>query len=506
MFLSKSNYVSFCQCSKMLWLKINKPEEEIINDFDKATMEKGTEVGKIAQKYFNNAVDVTFLTNNKPNLLKMIENTQNEITKGSTVICEASFEYDDLFCSVDILKKEKNGWAIYEVKSSTYDTKVDKKVELYFEDIAFQKYILKNRGINITNTYLMQINKDYVFDGNLNIHKLFVVSDVTEKVLKVEEDIFYNLNEAKQIFNQKQEPNFDLSINCDSPYKCGFWKYCSNHLPSPSVFDIYNLYFKDKINFYKNGFISYTDLKSSNFITNKIQLRQIDYYLNNKKTYVNKTKINEFLDTLTYPLYFLDFETVMPIVPKYVGSKPYDQIPFQYSLHYIEKKGGKLKHKEFLAKTGEDPREALAKQLCEDIPKNVCVLAYYKSFECSRIKELAKQFPLLKDHLLNIESNIKDLIIPFKNGYYYNKAMGGSFSIKSVLPAIFPNDPKLNYDNLQQVQNGTDAMTVFSNLEKMNPTDQKIARNNLLEYCKLDTYAMVKIWQELKKYQSDTKE
>ncbi len=222
MFLSKSNYVSFCQCSKMLWLKINKPEEEIISDFDKATMEKGTEVGKIAQKYFNNAVDVTVLTNNKPNLLKMIENTQNEITKGSTVICEASFEYDDLFCSVDILKKEKNGWAIYEVKSSTYDTKVDKKVKLYFEDIAFQKYILKNCGINITNTYLMQINKDYVFDGNLNIHKLFVVSDVTEKVLKVEEDIFYNLNEAKQIFNQKQEPNVDLSINCDIPINVDF--------------------------------------------------------------------------------------------------------------------------------------------------------------------------------------------------------------------------------------------------------------------------------------------
>lgn len=497
MFLSKSNYVSFCQCPKLLWLNRNKPEEQIVSEFDLATMESGILVGKVAQDYFENSVDVTVNKNNKPDLLKMIENTRNEISKGTTAICEASFEYDNLFCSVDILKKEKNGWAIYEVKSSTYDTKVDKKVELYFEDIAFQKYILKNCGINITKTYLMRINKDYVFDGILDVHKLFVVSDVTEKVLKIEENIFYNLNEAKKVFNQKQEPDVDLSVNCNSPFKCGFWKYCSNHLPDPSVFDIYNLYFKDKIKFYENGLISYTDLKASNVITNSIQLRQIDYNLNNKGTYINKAKIYAFLDTLSYPLYFLDFETVMPIVPKYVGSKPYDQIPFQYSLHYIEHEGGKIKHKEFLADAKKDPRETLAKRLCQDIPENVCVLAYYKSFECSRIKELAEQFPELKSHLLNIESNVKDLLDPFKNGYYYNKDMGGSFSIKSVLPAIFPNDPELNYDNLQQVQNGTDAMTIFSKLEEMKPDEQKIARENLLKYCKLDTYAMVKIWQEL---------
>lgn len=122
---------------------------------------------------------------------------------------------------------------------------------------------------------------------------------------------------------------------------------------------------------------------------------------------------------------------------------------------------------------------------------------YNKSFECTRIKELAKEFPDLAEHLLNIESNIKDLLVPFKSGYYYNKMMKGSFSIKSVLPAIFPNDPELNYNNLEGVHNGSEAMTVFPKIKDMPPEEADKTRRNLLKYCKLDTYAMVKIWQEL---------
>ena len=159
---------------------------------------------------------------------------------------------------------------------------------------------------------------------------------------------------------------------------------------------------------------------------------------------------------------------MQPVIPLFPGTKPYQQIPFQYSLHYIKSAGGPLLHKEFLAESGENPLQAIAEALCRDIPMNVCVTAYNKSFECSRIKELAGMFPDLSEHLLNIKENIKDLLDPFQAGHYYNRAMGGSFSIKSVLPAIFPDDPELNYHNLEGVHNGSEAMTIFPRIKAVN--------------------------------------
>ena len=203
------------------------------------------------------------------------------------------------------------------------------------------------------------------------------------------------------------------------------------------------------------------------------------------------------MNTLSYPLYFLDFESEMPVVPKYVGTKPYQQIPFQYSLHYIETEGGPLLHKEFLAESGPDPRRALAVRLCADIPETACVLVFNDTFEKTRIKELAAAFPDLAEKLLNIRENIRDLLDVFRDGAYYNRAIGGSFSIKSVLPAMFPDDPALDYHALEGVHNGGEAMTIFPEIQFMSPEEREITRKNLLKYCELDTLAMVKIWEEL---------
>ena len=145
-----------------------------------------------------------------------------------------------------------------------------------------------------------------------------------------------------------------------------------------------------------------------------------------------------------------------------------------------------------------DPRPELAKQLCRDIPMGVCTLVYNKTFECTRLKEMAAIYPGLAEHLLDIEANIKDLLVPFSQGWYYVPAMGGSFSIKSVLPALFPNDPSLNYHNLDKsVQNGGDAMTIFPQIQHMEPAEAAATREALLRYCELDTWAMVKVWEQL---------
>ena len=209
------------------------------------------------------------------------------------------------------------------------------------------------------------------------------------------------------------------------------------------------------------------------------------------------------MSTLEYPLYFLDFETYQEAIPQYDGVSPYMQIPFQYSLHVKKSEKSPLEHYEFLAKAGIDPRRSLAESLVNDIPKDVCTIAYNMSFEKTVIKHLSELYPDLSEHLLNIRDNMKDLMIPFKNREYYNKDMQGSYSIKYVLPALFKDDPSLDYHNLDQIHNGSEAMNSFRAMENMDEKELADTRENLLKYCGLDTYAMVKIYDKLKEVVKD---
>lgn len=492
MHLSKSRYCELWQCPKMAWLKKYKPEMALLDESATARFQTGTEVGELARNIFGGYVDVTVYTNDEIDLSKMINNTKLEILKETPVICEASFEAEGLYCAVDILKLKDDGYAIYEVKSSTQSDKA-----VYLADIAYQKYVLEHCGVNVTGTYLVTLNSDYILDGELDITKLFRIENVDEEIVVETENLKANLKIAEDILVSETEPQIDLSISCNKPYKCAFWNYCTRALPNPSVFDLYKMNFDKKLGLYRRGLYSYEALVNCNEIKNEKQKRQIDYYLNEKCTFLNKPKIRDFLSNLSFPLYFLDFETMQPAIPVFQGTKPYQQIPFQYSLHYYESDNSELMHKEFLAESGADPRRQLAEKLCNDIPMDVCVTAYNKAFECARIKELAVSFPDLAEHLLNIESNIVDLLVPFQSGYYYKKEMGGSFSIKSVLPALFPNDPELDYHNLNGVHNGSEAMTIFPKIKNMPLEEQQKARKNLLKYCELDTYAMVKVWEKL---------
>lgn len=492
-YFSKSKYTTFIQCPKMLWLKTYHPELAIEDSSVQDRMTKGNIIGDLAMQLFGEFTEVTaYDANGALNLSKMIENTNECLKNGTENICEASFSSGGLFCSCDILRKEKDGYAIYEVKSSSHVSAV------YITDITYQKYVLEKCGIKVTGTYIVHINTDYVFDGKLDVQKLFAIKDVS--ILVEEEsqkhDIEADLIEATKICDSETEPNIDLSIKCREPYACGYWDYCSRHLPKPNVFDVYRMSFGKKVEAYQNGYFEFGDVRQAVKL-NEIQKRQLDFVLKNIDEHIDKDGIKSFLDTLSYPLYFLDFETMQLVIPEYPNSRPYQQITFQYSLHYIESEGGEIKHKEFLGVSGEDPRRALAEQLVKDIPTDACVLAYNMGFEKGRIKELAELFPDLSNSLMKIRDNVKDLIDPFHEGYYYNKTIGGSFSIKSVLPAMFPKDPELDYHNLEGVHNGGEAMNLFPLIKDMPADEQIVARRNLLKYCELDTYAMVKIWQKL---------
>ena len=493
--LSKSKYCAFVQCPRNLWLKTYKPELATPDTSIEARMEAGNEIGDLAMQLFGDFVEVTARKDDgKMDLSKMISTTNDLLLRKCPVICEASFSYNGNYCAVDILKYEKGGYAIYEVKSSTHAN------QIYAVDIAYQKYVLEHCGINVTGTYLVCINNDYVFDGTLKLDELFQIIDLSSEVAEEYKHVEGNVLAANDIMNDPVEPLYGLSENCHKPYHCAFWEHCSSHLPTPSVFDLYGtgFNFKKKLQYYKNGVCTFEELSTDTDVMEKhIQSLQINHQIKDLETHIDKKGIREFLDTLWYPLYFLDFETMQLPIPKYVGTKPYAQIPFQYSLHYIESEGGELKHKEFLGVSGEDPRRAIAERLCEDIPKDACVVIYNKTFEPARFRELAEYFPDLAEHLLTVRENIRDLLDPFRKGYYYNRAMGGSFSIKVVLPAIFPNDPALDYHNLEGIHNGGEAMETFPKIKDMPPEEQEIVRKNLLKYCELDTYATVKIWEEL---------
>lgn len=442
--------------------------------------------GELARGLFGKYVNVEY---NK-NLEVMIEQTKEYLKNAPNIITEASFNYDINFCSVDILKNDIDGLEIYEVKSSTGIS------EVYLDDVSYQVYVLLNLGYKVKSANVVYINNQYVRHGNLEVNKLFNIENITEIALTKQEVIKEKIEQIRECMQNDNEPEKELGMHCFEPYKCGYWNYCTKHLPEKSVFWIAGMHKDKKLELYRKGICELEDVVKEDI--NEKYKQQVEFEIYNKEPLIKKEEIREQIKDITYPLYFLDFETFQQVIPQYDGIRPYMQIPFQYSLHYIEKEGDVLQHKEFLGEAGVDPRRELAEKLVEDIPSDVCVVAYNMGFEKSRLTELAQAFPDLSKKLLNIKDNIKDLMLPFFYRMYYTREMEGSYSIKYVLPALFPNDPELNYHNLELVHNGGEASAIFASLGEKPKEEQQKIRKALLEYCKLDTLAMVKIWERLK--------
>ena len=483
--LSKSKYCNGIQCKKMLWLDKYKPNEK--EDVGNETvLENGNFIHEIARYLFGPHVNIEF----NEDLSEMLRNTALTIDSyRDVVITEASFDYYGNFCSVDILVKKGNKYEIYEVKSSTT------LKDVYIKDASYQYYVLKSLGLDVTKVSIVYLNRNYIRHGDLDLKKLFIITDVTSMVESMFDEVGENIKGINEYMEAKTEPNDDIGECCFTPYSCPFFKYCSRHLPENNVFNLAGMSYAKKVAYYRKGLFRYEDLMNEKLKAD--YKRQMEYELYSKEDYVDIENIRKFMNTLTEPIYFLDFETYQIPIPLYDGLGPYSQIPFQYSLHILDR--GELSHKEYLARTGIDPRRELAESLVRDIPMNVCVLAYNMSFEKTVIKKLADMYPDLSEHLLNIRDNIKDLMIPFQNRWYYTRDMHGSYSIKYVLPALFPDDESLNYHNLDLIHNGSEAMSSYADLANHSEEEQAYIRERLLRYCELDTYAMVKIYKKLKK-------
>lgn len=485
--LSKSRFCSAIQCPKMLWLKQYKPEEYDDSVMNENVLNTGLEVGDLAMGLFGPFVEVPFC-----DLSEMVAKTNELLAEGTHIIAEASFADGINFCSVDILINNGDRKVeIYEVKSSTAVK------DIYIYDVAYQYYVLAGLGYTVEKACLVHVDNTYVRHGDLEPDKLFAIVDVTDKAAEKQSEIGDYIAMLQDYMTQTDEPPREIGQHCFAPYGCGFFDYCTRDWPHPNIFDIASLQNRSKLKLVDKGIRSFEEVEQNKAVKDNYML-QVKHELHDLPDQINADAIKKFMDTLTYPLYFLDFESFQPAIPLYDESSPYEQVVFQYSLHYIEEENGALCHKEFLAYPGEDPRRAVAEHLCNDIPQDVCVLAYNMGFEKGRIKRLAELYPDLKDHLLNIHDNIKDLMVPFRNKDYYNRAMQGSYSIKYVLPALFPDDPSLDYHNLEGVHNGAEASATFAAMADMEPAELEEYRKHLLRYCELDTYAMVKIWKRLK--------
>ena len=475
------------QCPKMLWMKKHHPELFDESVMDESVLRTGLAVGDLAMGLFGDFKEVPY-----GDLTDMIAETERLLAEGVENIAEASFAYDGMFCSVDILRVlGGNRVEIYEVKSST------EVHDIYYHDVAYQVFVLEKLGFQVEKACLVHINRDYVRGKELEIDKLFTIADLTEMVRGMQPGVAERTRELKEYILNVEEPEMGLGKHCFDPYDCGFWGHCTEALPRWNVFNVAGMQKKTKCRYYDQGIISFEDLLTGAKL-NDSQRMQISYEVQDLDDHIEADSIGSFLETLSYPMYFLDFESFQPAVPLYENTRPYDQIVFQYSLDFIETEGGELKHREFLAWPGSDPRRELAEQLCRDIPLGVCTLAYNMTFEKTRIKELADLYPDLADHLMDICYNIRDLMVPFQKKQYYNRAMQGSYSIKYVLPALFPDDPSLNYHNLEGVHNGTEASAAFAEMENMSEEELLACRENLLKYCGLDTFAMVKVWEKLR--------
>ena len=485
--LSKSTFIRGLQCEKSLYLyKHHYNLKDPISPQLQAIFNQGNRVGELAQELFPGGVDASPSSHFK--MQEAVVKTKAFIEAGETIIYEATFQYNGVLAALDILVKDAGGWKAYEVKSATSVS------ETYINDAAIQYYAIVNSGIDLKDISIVYINNQYEKQGAIDIQELFTIESVYDRVQDVLPKIPNQVERFKEVIAKDTVPEINIGLQCSKPYNCDFKEHCWSHIPDYSIFDIANLWTSKKFELYKSGVTTFEQIDLQSTSLNENQLLQVTSELNNT-SFIDRPKIKKFVDGLQYPLYFLDFETIGPAVPIYNGSRPYQQLVFQYSLHVQYAPDSEIIHSEYLANPKDDPRFEFMKQLIKDCGTTGDVIVYNISFESGKLNDLINVFPQYSKELRGIINRLKDLMLPFQKRWYYTPEMKGSYSIKYVLPALVP---ELSYNNLEIKEGGTASNTFLSMVNGTFEGDLKETRRQLLEYCELDTMAMVRILEVLK--------
>lgn len=485
---SKSKLLALRQCPKRLWLEVHRPDLREYPTETDTRFQIGFQVGEIAQRIYDRDGQGVQIDVQADGFDRAFERTA-ELLRTRQPIFEAGFSAGGALTFADIMLPEQRGtklvWHMIEVKSST------SVKDYHYDDLAVQAFVLQCAEIPLTSITLAHIDSSWVYQGNGDYRGLLKENDLTAETLSRTDEVNEWIIQAQNIVAQPTEPVIETGDQCNSPFECSFYSYCSRNEPKPE-YPICWLPRFPSAKAEKLAAQGINDLRNiPDELLNDKQLRVKTHTLTNTVLF---DAVGAASDLAAYPLpaYFLDFETIQFAVPVWKGTRAYQQIVFQFSLHRLDA-SGQLEHTEFLDLSGTDPSESFTQSLIAACSKQGPIFVYNAGFETARIRELAERYPSLSQSLLAINSRVVDLL-PIARERYYHPSQQGSWSIKKVLLAAVS---ELRYDTLEGVQDGSMAMNAF--VEGIHPGTTPVRKaqieQQLLAYCKLDTYAMVRLWQ-----------
>ena len=477
--LSKTKIMRGYRCPKSIYLTIHQPElEPPVGPAQQAVFDQGNLVGELARSYYPGGI----LVENKPwDFGGSLKRTRELMKEGAEFIYEAAFEYKGCYARADILKhsKESGRWTLLEVKSGT------KVKSEYLDDVGLQAWIIANSGLQLEKICIVHLNPECRYP---NLKNLFIEADVTDQLRDTYRDIAPRMNAIFGALRTPHVPDMDIGPHCVRHRDCEFKNHCFTEkgIPSLSVFNIPRL--GDKVwEYYKSGHIELKDVSTQGMTD--AQKRIVHAHVN-KSDFLSRSGVQESLATWNYPFVFLDFETINPAIPCYPGTAPYQHTPFQFSAHVQRQSGSPLEHREYLHDDGTDPRPGLISALLDACEGQGTIVAYYAKFEIDRIQEMAACFPEYAERLMALVPRFADPLEVMR-AHVYHQAFGGSYSLKSVAPALLGKD--YSYDGLA-VPDGLAAQRAFKELILMTDPDRRAKlRAAMLEYCAMDTLAMVKV-------------
>jgi hypothetical protein len=484
--LSKSRFLAGLQCHLRLWHECYNFEfASEASSLQQAVFDTGHEVGRLATQLYPEGIlieeDHLHLEEAFQSTLKAMEN------QAVPAIYEAGFIHDGVRIRVDILERLGNGRSnLIEVKSSTSEKNI------YLPDVAVQYHVLKGLGLDIDKVILMHLNNQYVFDGkNIRLERLFFRTDMTQKAIIYQKQVPSLLSGFNDMLAKPEEPKIKPGRHCNNPYECEFLEHCTKDMPEHWVLNLSGIGQKKLDELNTLGIEDIRDLPEY-FPLNGIQER-IKTCVRNDKDYISKGLEDELKD-MEYPIHFLDFETLGSAIPRYVGTRPYQTIPFQWSDHILNE-DGTIEHREYLCEEDKNPREEFTLSLLDALGSNGSIVTY-SDYEERIIKGLAKGLAKYRGQLHALLDRIKDLLKIIRR-HYYNPAFHGSFSLKSVLPAILP---EMSYENLEIQEGQLAGLEYLKMIDPATPIEEKEKiKKDLLIYCGRDTLAMLKIREELLK-------
>lgn len=485
-FISKSKYLSGLQCHKLLWFQYNAKDQ--IPAFDaqtQAIFDQGHLVGEMAKKLYPGGIEIAGAANDFGKILELSKQALSQ----RKPLFEAAFKSGNAFARADILNPVgKNDWEIVEVKSST------EVKEVNLHDLALQRFAYEGAGLSITKCLLLHINNEYVRKGEVEPKKLFTITDVTEQVQALMKTVRPNLETMVDVIRQKSQPEIEIGPHCNDPYACPLQELCWKFLPEHNPLTLY--YFKKEKAFelIHDGHLDILKLPASVSLSEKQDI-QVNA-LRDRKPYIEKAGIRDFLNELEYPVYYLDFETFGTAIPLFDDVRPYEQIPFQFSLDIVEGEGKKPMHESFLADGASDPRPEILKRLKSLLGNEGSIVAYNAPFEKDKLSKASGIFTEYATWYEAIEPRFLDLLAPFKSFYYYHPDQRGSASIKAVLPALTGK----SYQGLEIAEGGTASLEYLRvTFGDVSEEERQKVRRDLEKYCALDTEGMLLIVEELEK-------